>query len=60
MRLHRALKHEGGEEILRHGFLQKAPTFYEYHSLPDWAVDDFVASWGVDRVLVPAGASARM
>ena len=60
MRLHRALKHEGGEEILRHGFLQKAPTVYDYHSLPDWTVDDFVASWGVDRVLVPAGASARM
>ena len=57
MRLHRALKHEGGEEILRHGFLQKAPTVYEYHSLPDWTVDDFVASWGVDRT---AGASARM
>ena len=60
MRLHRALKHEGGEEILRHGFLQKAPTVYQYHSLPDWTVDDFVASWGVDRAVVPAGASARM
>ena len=55
--LHRALQHEGGEEILRHGFLQKAPTVYEYHTLPDWTVDDFVTSWGMHRA---AGASARI
>ena len=57
-----ALMHEGGEEILRHGFLNSmsnTPSRYEYHSLPKWTVEDFISSW-TPPAAVGGGAVARL
>eukprot|EP01050_Picozoa_sp_SAG11_P024324 SAG11_NODE_5144_length_1651_cov_1.095361_2_plen_162_part_00 len=49
--LDRALQHPGGEEILKDGFLNSMGSrgsAYEYYSMPEWTVDDFIDSWPSD------------
>jgi hypothetical protein len=57
----RALQHEGGEELMRDGFLNSMGSrgsAYEYYTMPDWTVGDFIASW--DAAAAGAAHVARL
>ena len=61
--LDRALQHEGGEAVLRHGYLTSpTPHKYEYNDLPaNWSVETFCDSWDSNpgqRLDAPKGFGA--